>query len=302
MTELADDDDDVDRLTWARTAERDRLSYVEMARFVRAIVLSSRTSPEAIAQPRIPEGYLALAEVEKSLDRRMWAGFGTAELAKQRLREGCETGKRTAGFEPRRADVRAALENAFLEEKLTLCVAVDETRGDERFTPVPAWAQNPIPVPKQLLGHVFVGERPPGNLSSRMPGNFAIPPRIKAPGSDPLCAMLSCGQLVVRESEYRQWLRSVRRKGKWPSQKRAGLERKPVGRPSKLQEPLENAILSIVEEQVWNGKRPLTVLHRLLGEKGFAAVSVDTVARRVDRLFAETGTAGLQRRHRIRRR
>ena len=108
----------------------------------------------------------------------------------------------------------------------------------------------------------------------------------------------------MRKSDFRRWVQSERRKRRWPSQNTsyARPERNPVGRPSKLNDQLRNAILEIVRGQVWVGdRRPITELHRLLSARGLEVPSVDTLGRIVDALFAATGESGLRRRHRVRR-
>ena len=229
-----------------RRYSKSGLSEIEKLRLVRIIVRANEKPIVGPTQKRVPEHYLALAEIENSLANRMWAGFGSAELAAQILRDAGEIGKRGSGFGPRRARVAATLEKAFLSGQLTLYVAADLTR----FAVLPRWAKNPMPVPKELIGHVFIKVR------GRMPGNFAMPePNLVR--NERLFALLNGGQLVVREGEFRRWVRSQRKKRRWPSQQKAQCSKNPVGRPSKLTVQLKGAILDIIGQQAWHGKRPL---------------------------------------------
>lgn len=287
------------------TAEIDRLAAIysqsskgssDAKQLVEAIVRISRTAT-GTEERRLPEGYLSLRAIEHSLARRMWAGIARAKVAKQVLCD--ETNKRSAGFAPRGACVAASLSAAFFAGKLTLYVVADEARFNERFKQVPSWAKEPTPVPKELLRHVFVQDS-----KGRLSGTIAIRPSRKLAGNDRLFALLNRGHLVVRESEFRRWVRLERCKRRWPSQKtaHASPKRNPVGRPSKRNGQLKAAIAKIAGEKAWNGDRPLTELHRLLSERDLDVPSVDTLGRMVDERFAEAGEPGLRRRRRVRRR
>jgi hypothetical protein len=291
------------------TAEIDRLAKIysesndsippELITLVNAIVRASETAPSA-RETWLPQGYLSLRQIEDSLDRRMWAGFGSAEIAKQFLQACHETGKRKAGFAPRRKRVMATLRSAFFAGELKLYVLADEASLMARYRQVPAWAQKPIPLPRKLLGRVFVQDD-----HGRMPATFAIRPSRKLAGSDRLFAILNgAHQLVVREDDFRRWFRSERRKRRWPSQGRAYAtpKRKPVGRPSKLNTALKAAILTAGQEAGWTSAPPVTELRRLLIGQGLIVPSVDTLGRIMDALFAETGEPWLGRRRRVRRR
>ena len=227
---------------------------------------------------------MSLRKVENSLDRRMWAGVGRAELAQQARRE--QKNKRSIGFSPRRERVARSLHAAFFTGKFTLYVAADEARFRERSNRIPSWAKDPMPVPKELLGHVFV--------KGRLPATFAIRPSRKLAGNDKLFALLNCGYLVVREGDFKRWLRSEHRRRRWPSQNLSEVQTRPVGRPNMVNPRLRNAILEIARDQVWMGDRqPITSLHRLLNDKGLDVPSVDTIARIVDELSALTGAPEL---------
>jgi hypothetical protein len=280
---------DIERMARIYSETPDQLSDTELEQFVRAIASASKRQI-GTEDRHILAGYLSLRAIEKSLDRRIWAGFGRAELAKGALGE--QTGKGSIGFGPRRERVATSLKAAFFAGELTLYVAADEARFRERGNEVPSWAKEPVPVPKELLGHVFVK----GRLSS----TFAIRPSRKRAGNDRLFALLNCGHLVVREKDFKRWVQSERCKHRWPSQKDA--QRAPVGRPKRLNARVEKAILEIAREQVWIGDRdPITKLHGLLNKKGIDVPSVDTLVRIVDELFATTGEPELRRRRRSRR-
>jgi hypothetical protein len=290
----------IERLAEIYCRRPDSLSRAELNWLVKAIPRTNRTGPHT-DKTRLSKGFLSLRDIEDSLARRMWAGFGRAEVAKQVLHDAGETNKRSVDFGPRRDLVAASLEAAFMAGKLTLYVSADEAWFIERFKRVPSWAKEAMPVPKELLGHVFFKDN---KGRRRLPASFAIRPSRKLAGNDRLFALLNCGYLVVRETEFKRWLRSERRKRRWPSQKttRATPKKSPVGRPSGLNSQFRAAILDIAREPAWNGERqPLTKLHRLLGDKGLKVPSVDTLGRMVDALFAETGESGLRRRRRVRR-
>jgi len=287
---------EIDRL--AQMYSDGSLSEMDVKRLVDAIVHVNK-KPIGIGRRPVPEGYLSLREIENSLVCRMWAGIGRTELAEQILRDAKQTNKRTLGFGARRDRVAASLQAAFFAGKLALYVAADEIRFHERCNEVPAWTKEPMPVPQELLGHLFGRDG-----KGRLPATFAIRASRKLVGNDRLFALLNCGHLVVREIDFRRWVQSERCKRRWPSQNApsARPERNPVGRPSKLNDELRNAILEIVRAQVWNGnRRPITELHRLLSDQGLHVPSVDTLGRMVDALFAATGKLELRRRHRVRR-
>jgi hypothetical protein len=283
--------EDIERLAAHYSEAPEKLSAAELKQLVDGAARFSkkRTGTE---EKQAPDGYLSLREIENSLDRRMWARIGRAALVEQVRRDAKQTNKRRIGFGARRDRVAASLQAAFFAGKLTLYVAADESRFRERFKQVPSWAKEPMPVPKELLGHVFV--------KGRLSGTLAIRPSRKLIRNDQLFALLNCGHLVVRESDYKRWGRSEHRKRRWPSQNTSHV--RPVGRPKKLNIRLRNAILEFTREQVWNGKQhSIAKLHRLLQEKGSDVPSDDTLVRVVDELFAETGEPGLRRRHRVRR-
>jgi hypothetical protein len=283
--------EDVERLAARYSIAREKLGPAELKQLVDGAVRFSKelTGTE---EKRAPDGYLSLREIENSLERRMWAGIGRAALAEQVRRDAKQTHKRSLGLGARRDRVATSLQAAFLAGKLTLYVAADETRFRERFKEVPSWTKEPMPVPKELLGHVFV--------KGRLSGTLAIRPSRKLVRNDQLFALLNCGHLVVRESDYKRWGRSERRKRRWPSQNRS--DARPTGRPKKSNSPLRNAILEITREQVWNGElHPIAKLQGLLKDKGMDVPSVDTFGRLVDELFAITGEPSLRRRHRARR-
>ena len=281
---------EIDRLAKRYSKSRTGLNEIEKLRLVQAIQRGNE-NPVAGTTPRhVPKGYMALAEFQNSLGNRMWAGFGSAELVVKMLSAAEETGKRRAGFGPRQDSVAAARTKPFRAGKLTLYIAADPAR----FDPLPSWAKDPMPVPKHLLGYVFIA------VAGRMPGTFAIRPSRKVVGDGRLFAMIERGHLVVKKSEVTRWFRSERKKRRWPSQEKAQCARNPVGRPNKKAAELKAAILDIDRQQVWNGTRPLAALHRLLVERGLP-VSVDTVGRVIGRIFAETGNPRLRRHRRVRR-
>lgn len=289
---------EIERLAKLYSESRDCLPR-EIDVLIKAIVRASKTAPRS-PSTKLPQGYLSLRQIEDSLNRRMWAGLGCAEVARQFLEDRHETGKRDAAFSPRRKRVGASLKEAFFAGKVTLYVLADEASLRGRYKHVPSWAERPIQLPKELLGRIFVEDD-----HGRIPGGFAIRPSRKLAGSDKLFAVLNCvHQLVVREGEFLRWLRSERRKGRWPSQRTAHAtpKRNPVGRPSKLSPALKAAILTAGREKAWTSAFPVIELRRLLIRQGVNAPSADTLARAVDALFAETGEPSLGRRRRRRRR
>jgi hypothetical protein len=121
-----------------------------------------------------------------------------------------------------------------------------------------------------------------------------IRPSMKtAGGNAELFASLANGLLVVRVKEFDVWYQSELSKGNWPSQRS---KEKKSGRPTKQTEAVRNAVLALVHDRKWNGKDPISALHRLLVDSGHSDVpSQDTLARLVDRLHSETGEPGLLR-------
>jgi hypothetical protein len=230
----------------------------------------------------------------------MWAGVGCVEVVTQLLNDRHESGKRNAGFSPRRQAVSTSLKKAFVSGKLTLFVLTGEaSRSYCQKQQVPSCPRNPVPLPKELLGCVFVDDD-----HGRLPRTFAIRPSRKLAASDRLFAVLNCcHDLVVRKDDVRRWFRLERKKRRWPSQETAYAtpKRKPVGRPSKLDAALNAAILTIAAKKGWTGARPITELHRLLASQGLLVPSVDALARGVDALFAKLGEPALARRRRVRR-
>jgi hypothetical protein len=293
MTEAANNE--IDRLAQRYAKSRRGLRASEKLRLVNAVVRATEKHTGATIQRKAPEGYLTLLEVQNSLIRGIWAGIGRAELAAETARKADATGKSRLGFGPRHDRVQAVLKKACLSGKLKLYVAVDDSRCDKRLRAVPAWPKKPVPLPENLLEHVFI------TVDGRMPANFAIRPRREAVGSDRMFALLQCGQIVLRESEFRRWLKPERRKRKWPSQRALANVRRGVGRPRKQAIRLKILILGLAREGAWDGRRPLMELHRMLAEKMESLPSVDTIGRVVDEAFAETGAPELRRRRRIRR-
>jgi hypothetical protein len=286
---------EIHRLARLHSRSRKRRRYNPQRRLADATLRAGEKGADDSDQKGEPEGYITLREIENSLYRRMWAGFGRAELAAQILRDYAEEGKRALDFGPRRDHVVAALREAFLSGKLTLFVVLDKRRWGSR--PVPDWANNPTPVPKELLGHVFI------SVKGRMPGDFAIRPGRKAAGSDRMFVLASYGRLIVRDCDFRRWLALEKRKRRWPSQRKTPARTKRgVGRPRRQESRLKNRIQRVVSEGAWNGQRPLTELRRMLSREGEGMPSVDTIGRLVDESFAETGKPGLRRHHRRRRR
>ena len=127
-----------------------------------------------------------------------------------------------------------------------------------------------------------------------------IRPSMKAAeGNERLFALLAVGVLVVRADDFDGWYQSERAKGRWPSQES---KEKKDGRPTKQTGALRNAVLALVHDHKWNGKGPISALHRLLVASGRSDVpSQDTLARLVDQLHTETGEPGLLRISRVRR-
>ena len=123
---------------------------------------------------------------------------------------------------------------------------------------------------------------------------------MKAGGTERLFSLLKAGTLLVEAAEFDTWYRSQQALGKWPSQRQR--TKRGRGRPIRQTDRIRNAILACVNDGAWTASSDsIADLERKLGERGQTDVpSPDTLARLVDRLFAETSNSALRRKSRAR--
>ena len=122
-------------------------------------------------------------------------------------------------------------------------------------------------------------------------GGFPDHPRVplRAVGMDRrLFASLNTGVLMVAEDAFSGWYRKEKAKGKWASQPS---KLKKLGRPSKQPEFLDKEIIEILAEK----KISAAALHRRLVKDGRSPISVDTIRRRVKRLYLKRVTKASNR-------
>jgi hypothetical protein len=132
---------------------------------------------------------------------------------------------------------------------------------------------------------------------SDVPYRLTLKKVLDADGTEQLFAVLTRGQLALREAEFAAWYRGERGRGKWTSQK--SRSKTGGGRPTKQTDRLRSWTLKFVEDGSWQPDKPIALLHRLLTRSiGPNIPSDDTLARLVDNLFLETGEPGLPRNRR----
>jgi hypothetical protein len=110
--------------------------------------------------------------------------------------------------------------------------------------------------------------------------------------------------LVLSRTEFSAWYESERRRGLWLSQRRRAPRTENARRPGRprLSDQLSDTILALVRSKSWGGDQSVRKLRGLLKARLQESVaSEDTLCRRLDELFLETGEPDLRRR-RYRRR
>jgi len=199
------------------------------------------------------------------------------------------TDKRASiGFGPWRELAGKQLTAAVKKGKLDayVCVTPPVLLGDGLFEPTPL----PVTVLARLI-----------TTRGSLPDHPIRPSLTTTAGDAKLLRLLTIGILVIRTSDFEAWYRSERAKGKWPSQRSKSNPRR-AGRPTMCTEGLRNAVIGLVRDGQWSGKKSLPELRRLLGALGNIAPSVHTLARLVDQLHSETGESEYRRNRRRRKR
>ena len=233
---------------------------------------------------RVPEGFLLFSDAISRLAQGMWGGL-RQPLPVQKIKQAYK--KELVGFANWRERSGELLRKAALEGELTIYVFASPQVPSKK--PGTAQVSSIVPIPVKVLSRLLLFH---GSLP-----DHPIRPSIKATDRDQkLFALLSSGALVVRKTEFDEWYRSERAKGKWSSQPLSRSKPRLGGRPAKQTERLRTAILARVREGAWNAQEPITKLHRLLVGSGRSDVpSCDTLARLVDRMHDETGEPELRR-------
>lgn len=230
----------------------------------------------------IPVGFMRLSNAVKKLEEGMWGGLPrpTAlvntieEIKKLRPRIGPTS---SVGFGPWRAEAAERIRAAAIKGELSAYVVAGLKSVPKR-------------VPKTIIPALVTSR---GGLLDR-PVRVSPTTVPAAAMNEELFALMNSGLLVVCSKEFDVWYGSVRRKGKWPSQKSKNVRRE--GRPSKQTGALAQKVLALAHEGKWNGNVSIARLCRLLMESGAEEIpSPDTVGRLVDRVFIETGDPLLRR-------
>ena len=229
-----------------------------------------------------PEDFLRISCAANRLADGMWGGLRRPDpvaAIKQ------DQKKLSLGFGPWGEKAGRRLRAAAVRGKLTIYVfAKPEIRSkDHHLTDCSSEKMEPLVVPVDVVKRLIASR---GGLP-----DHPIRPSIKtAQGNEKLFALLTVGLLVVRASDFDVWYQSERAKGSWPSQRS---KLKINGRPTKQTDPLRNAVLALVHDRKWNGKNPISALHRMLVASGHSEVpSQDTLARLVDHLPAKRAKKG----------
>jgi hypothetical protein len=239
----------------------------------------------------VPADFMPLSHAVNRLADGMWGGLPRPEpiAAIKRVHK-----KLSLGYGPWREKAGRRLRAAAMRGKLVIYVlAKPQVRSaTNNLADCPPEQIEPFAVPVTVVKRLMASR---GSLP-----DHPIRPSFKtAEGNEKLLALLTVGNLAVRACDFDLWYQSERAKGRWPSQRSKS---KINGRPTKQTEALRNAVLALVRDHKWNGKEPISALHRILVASGRTeAPSQDTLARLVDQLHRETGAAGLLRVTRARR-
>jgi hypothetical protein len=242
----------------------------------------------------VPKEFLLVSDAVNRLAEGMWGGL-PRPLPVKRVKRAYK--KESVGFANWRTRAGQQLMQSALRGELTIYVFVSSRVASKKHGVAQASsrATEPVRIPVKVLSRLLLSH---GSLPDR-----PIRPSIRASdGDEKLFALLRSGVLVVSETEFIDWYRSERAKGRWPSQRSSSPKRRSVGRPSKQTESLRTAILVLVREGAWNGRDPITnLLRHLVGSGRRDVPSCDTLARLVDQLHDETGELELRRYRRSRR-
>jgi len=221
----------------------------------------------------------------------MWGGMPRPAPVRAIKRE---LKKLSAGFGPWRDKAGQCLRSAAAQGKLPIFVAAEpqDTPSAPAAPPFPGTTE-PVVVSASIVRQLVTTR---GSLP-----DHPIRPSVKTVARDMnLLRLLTLGVLAVRASEFGQWYRCERAKGKWPSQR--SRSRAAVGRPPRKSERMRNVIIALIHDGKWKAKDGSAKLRRLLCESGRDDVpSDDTLARVVYQLRQETGEPEYFRRNRPRR-
>jgi hypothetical protein len=242
----------------------------------------------------VPEEFLLFSDAVDRLAEGMW-GRLRRPLPVQRIKRAYK--KESVGFANWRERAGQQLTQSALRGAPTIYVFVSTRVASKKrgVAQASSRATEPARIPVKVLSRLLLSH---GSLP-----DHPIRPSIRtSDGDEKLFALLRSGVLVVRETEFVDWYRSERAKRRWPSQRSSSPKRRSVGRPSKQTESLRTAVLVSVREGAWNGRDPITNLHRhLVRSRRPDVPSCDTLARVVDQLHDETGELELCRYRRSRR-
>jgi hypothetical protein len=225
--------------------------------------------------------YLPFSDAVVRLDAGMWGGFKRADPVAAAKRNKINN-KTSIGSGPWREHAGQRLTEAALNGELRIYVA-NKSEGRELF-------EHTI-VPVEILKRLITVRETLPDHPIRLSRKIAIE-------NDKLFALLCTGVLVVDETEFKAWYRSVRGKHKWPSQRSSLKARR--GRPTKQSVALRDEILTIVKRGLWSRKDGIRKLGTLLGD--VHTPSDDTLERLVIEMSRETSNPALWRKPRKRRR
>jgi hypothetical protein len=244
----------------------------------------------------IPKGFLLISDAVDRLAEGMWGGLPRplpVETVKQAYK------KESVGFANWQERAGQRLTQSALRGELTIYVFVLPRVASKKHGLARASSRAAEPLSAAILVKVLSRLL---LFHGRLPDHPIRPSIRTADGDKKLFALLRSGALVVRETEFVDWYRSQRAKGKWPSQRSSSPKRRSVGRPSMQTESLRTAVLALAREGAWNARGSITDLHRHLVRSGRDDVpSCDTLARLVDQLHDQTGELELRRYKRSRR-
>ncbi len=225
--------------------------------------------------PRPPAGYLRPSQARDILVKRMFGNLpptkGVQRLREQGIRAGAGEWRERAA-----QDIRKAV----LDGQLTLRVVSAAGETEEPLT---------IEQARSLIPSRGGFPDVPYRLSIALVrlGVFELE----------LFSQLNLGAglLAFLADDFEKWCEKPEVRRRWPSHRTARKgSPKPSpkgGKPAKYREPLRNAIIARVTGGEWNASMPLTALKELLNQRSRLTPlpSADTLARRVDELFVETG-------------
>jgi hypothetical protein len=227
--------------------------------------------------------FLLISECVNRIVQGMWGNTPRPEPVREIKRFERDL---SVGFGPRKERAAALLRTDALRAALPIYVRQRSTAATQGRSAI-----EPGLVPPEFLKRVVPAR---GGLPDH-PTHVRRNRANDGPDVDALLFRLRQGELVVRRSDFSDWYKEQRSKGRWPSQNNKTSRR---GRPAKDPESLRNAILALVHDGVWRAADGMERLRRLLIKKGHEPPSSWTLARVMDRLFHLTGEPSLRRKER----